>query len=67
MQFIGEVRLGRLVSETQHGQVKETPSFGKMLSVISNGHRIAGPTVTVLRRGGWGRCEVRTAGSSKIP
>lgn len=49
--------------ETQHGQVKETPSFGKMLSVISNGHRITGPTVTVLGRDGWGRCEVRTAGS----
>lgn len=51
VQFIGEVRLGRLVFEALHGKVKKMPRFGKMLSVISNGCRIAGPTVTVLGRG----------------
>lgn len=52
MQFIGEVQLGRLLFETQHGKVKEKPNFWKILSVFSNGHsRIAGPIVTVLRRG----------------
>lgn len=36
VRFIGEVQLGRLMFKTQHGKVKETPSFGKM-TVISNG------------------------------